>query len=153
MTLDQFQHADARLRALPMTLFSGEPELMGEPILSEAELQVYIDAFSRTGFTGALNWYRNLSRNWLDTQGVPDEVRVPALMVSTDNDLFLPPNTTRDMERYVPDLERRLLLDCGHWTQHEQPEKTNAILIEWLERRIRPIIPVAVKQSSGAQGD
>ena len=32
--------------------------------LSEEELQVYVDAFERTGFTGGLNWYRNIDRNW-----------------------------------------------------------------------------------------
>ena len=32
--------------------------------LSEDELQVYIDAFTRTGFHGGLSYYRNLDRNW-----------------------------------------------------------------------------------------
>ena len=34
------------------------------PWLSEAELAVYVEAFERTGFTGGLNWYRNIDRNW-----------------------------------------------------------------------------------------
>jgi pimeloyl-ACP methyl ester carboxylesterase len=28
------------------------------------ELQVFVDTFTRTGFTGGINWYRNFSRNW-----------------------------------------------------------------------------------------
>ncbi len=34
------------------------------PWLSEQDLAVYVDAFERTGFTGGLNWYRNIDRNW-----------------------------------------------------------------------------------------
>ena len=32
--------------------------------LSEEELAVYVETFQRTGFTGGLNYYRNLDRNW-----------------------------------------------------------------------------------------
>src|SRR3974390_3368878 len=67
LTQKQFSRAEARLRALPMTLFVGEPAVMGETVMTEAELRVYIDAFTRTGFAGPLNWYRNLRANWLDT--------------------------------------------------------------------------------------
>jgi pimeloyl-ACP methyl ester carboxylesterase len=31
-------------------------------------------------------------------------------------------------------------LDCGHWIQQEEPEKTNQILLEWLERKIKPFL-------------
>jgi pimeloyl-ACP methyl ester carboxylesterase len=36
----------------------------------------------------------------------------------------------------VPDLERHTLADCGHWTQQEQPEAVNALLLDWLARRM-----------------
>ncbi|MFX5370356.1 hypothetical protein ABTD31_19495, partial [Acinetobacter baumannii] len=36
----------------------------GEPFLKPAELDFYADAYDKTGFTGGLNYYRNLSRNW-----------------------------------------------------------------------------------------
>jgi hypothetical protein len=32
--------------------------------LSDADLEVYVKAFERTGFRGGLNWYRNVDRNW-----------------------------------------------------------------------------------------
>ncbi len=40
------------------------------------------------------------------------------------------------METYVPRLEKRLIRDCGHWTQQEKPEELNALLIDWLTRTI-----------------
>lgn len=139
MTPEALQ-ADPRLRPLPLSLLAGrEPTAVGEPVMPDAELQVYIEAFQRNGFTGPLNWYRNLHRNWLDTEGSSDRVEIPALMVCASHDLFLPPSATVGMEAHVPDLERRLIENCGHWTQHEQPEAVNAILIDWLERRARPL--------------
>ena len=36
----------------------------GEPIMSESELGVFISAFDASGFSGCLNWYRNLNRDW-----------------------------------------------------------------------------------------
>ncbi|MCK9544539.1 MAG: alpha/beta hydrolase, partial [Novosphingobium sp.] len=99
MTLADLR-ADARLNALPVTVFGREPALMGDPIVDEAELAVYAAAFRRTGFAGAINWYRNFHRNWLDTENTADVVPVPSLMVVADNDIFLPPETTRGMERH-----------------------------------------------------
>ena len=122
-----------------MTLFTGEPAVMGEAVLSETELEVYIEAFGKTRFEGALNWYRNLPRNWHDAADKGERVDVPALMVSASDDLFLPPETTLGMEQIVPDLERALIRSCGHWTQQEQPEAVNRIIIDWLERRMRPL--------------
>jgi pimeloyl-ACP methyl ester carboxylesterase len=103
--------------------------------LSEADLDHYTGEFTRAGFRGGLNWYRNLRRNWEDTAGTPDEVTVPALMVSAEHDIFLPPATTRGMERVVPDLERHTVASCGHWTQQEKPDEVNALLLDWLARR------------------
>ena len=56
-------------------------------------------------------------------------------MVCAAQDIFLPPSTTRGMERIVPDLERHTVADCGHWTQQEKPEEVNALLLDWIGRR------------------
>jgi soluble epoxide hydrolase / lipid-phosphate phosphatase len=142
LSLAQFRAGDPRLHTLPMSLFTGEPSVMGEPLLDEQDLDVFTNAFTKTGFTGPLNWYRNQARNWQAHEAKEpatrcDTIGVPALMISTSDDIFLPPETTKGMERYVPDLERRLILDCGHWTQHEKPEEVTAILLDWLERRMK----------------
>jgi pimeloyl-ACP methyl ester carboxylesterase len=39
------------------------------------------------------------------------------------------------MEAYVPDLEKALIKDCGHWTQQEHPDELNRIMIGWLKKR------------------
>jgi len=106
-----------------------------DPILSDAEKQVFVDTFSKTGFTGGINWYRNMTRNWERSADLDHTVRVPALMIMAENDPVLPPSATEGMEALVPDLEKVLVRDCGHWTQQEKPGEVSALLIGWRRRR------------------
>jgi pimeloyl-ACP methyl ester carboxylesterase len=106
-----------------------------EPILSAEEKKVFVDTFSRTGFTGGINWYRNFSRNWQRSADLDHTVRVPSLMIMAENDRVLPPSAADGMERVVPDLEKYLVRDSGHWTQQEKPEEVSAKLIEWRRKR------------------
>lgn len=135
--LDIFRRDFSKFSALPMRLLFGDERPQGAPLLSEEELQFYVAAYRKTGFTGGLNWYRNLRQNWQDSQDSDDMVHVPALMVSAADDYFLPPDSTRGMEDHVPDLERHIIPDCGHWVQHEAAEEVNRIMLQWLERRMR----------------
>lgn len=105
------------------------------PILSPEEKQVFVDTFSKTGFTGGINWYRNLSRNWQRAVDLDHTVRVPSLMIMAENDVVLPPSAADGMEKLVPDLEKYLVKDSGHWTQQEKPEEVSAKLIEWRRKR------------------
>jgi epoxide hydrolase A/B len=105
------------------------------PILSEAEKQVFVETFQRTGFTGGINWYRNFTRNWQRSEGLDLTVRVPSLMIMAENDAVLPPSAADGMEKLIPDLEKYLVRDSGHWTQQEKPEEVSAKLIEWRRRR------------------
>ena len=105
------------------------------PILSAEEKKVFVDTFTRTGFTGGINWYRNFTRNWERSAGLDHNVRVPSLMIMAENDAVLPPSAADGMERLVPDLEKHLVKDSGHWTQQEKPDEVSAKLIEWRRKR------------------
>ena len=105
------------------------------PILSAEEKKVFVDTFSNTGFTGGINWYRNYTRNWQRSAGLDYTVRVPSLMIMAEHDPVLPPSAADGMEKLVPDLEKYLVRDSGHWTQQEQPAEVSAKLIEWRRRR------------------
>ena len=106
-----------------------------ERFLTEAEFDAFVATFQRTGFTGGINWYRNFTRNWERAADLPTQVSVPSLMVMAENDAVLPPSAADGMERFVTDLEKKLVTGSGHWTQQEQPEQVNAILLDWLDRR------------------
>ncbi|MGK2742292.1 alpha/beta fold hydrolase [Tepidicaulis sp. LMO-SS28] len=107
----------------------------GERLLTDEEYAVYTKAFEESGWEGGINWYRNFSRNWRETEGVEQKVNVPALMISAADDVVLSPAMTEGMEKYVPDLEKHIIQDCGHWTQSEKPDELNALMVEWLKRR------------------
>lgn len=123
--------------ALVRVLEAWSPEFdPREPVLPPEEQAVFAEAFARTGFTGGINWYRNFTRNWEMAEGLPTRIDgVPCLMVMADGDAVLPPSAADGMEDRIGDLEKRLVTGSGHWTQQEQPEQLNAILIDWLDRR------------------
>ena len=106
----------------------------GELMMSDEELAVFIEAFEYSGFHAACNWYRNFTRNWETTAAIEQKVVHPSLMIYGRYDMV--PKT--DMSEYVDDLEMHTL-DCGHWIQQEKPLETNQILIEWLNRRMKPL--------------
>jgi non-specific protein-tyrosine kinase len=105
------------------------------PILSPEEKQVFVETFTKSGFTGGINWYRNMSRNWQRSADIDHTVRVPSLMIMAENDQVLPPSSADGMEKIIPDLEKYLVRGSGHWTQQEKPEEVSAKLIEWRRKR------------------
>ena len=107
-----------------------------EPILSAEEKKVFVDTFTKTGFTGGINWYRNFTRNWERSANLDFTIRVPSLMIMAENDRVLPPSAADGMEKLVPDLEKHLVKGSGHWTQQEKPEEVSNKLIDWYRRRI-----------------
>ena len=126
---------EARNLELINAIQADESMWPGEPLLTPAELNVFVDTFTRTGFTGGINWYRNMTRNWELSGTMEQKVHVPGLMIMAEDDIVLSPAMADGMERFVPDLERVLIKHCGHWTQQEHPEETSAAMIDWLKRR------------------
>ncbi|HEY5107344.1 MAG TPA: alpha/beta hydrolase [Caulobacteraceae bacterium] len=106
-----------------------------ESFLEPQEMAAFIETFEATGFTGGINWYRNFSRNWRLSEGIPERIEVPSLMIMAELDAVLPPSAADGMEAFVPDLEKTLIENCGHWTQQERPDAINRALLGWLDRR------------------
>ena len=50
--------------------------------------------------------------------------------------MILPLSSADGMEDFISDLEKHTILDSGHWTQQEQPEEVNRVIVEWLNRKI-----------------
>lgn len=103
--------------------------------LSQAELDHYVAEFTRTGFTGGLNWYRNLHRNWeLTPQLEGAKVEVPSLFISGAFDPVLALSPPEAQEEWLTDHRGTVLVDdAGHWVQQEKPDEVNAALIDFLE--------------------
>lgn len=102
--------------------------------LGEEELAVYVQAFERTGFTGGLNWYRNIDRNWELTEAVAERrVEQPAMFLTGELDpvrRFMPAEAMRG---WVTDLRAEIVVPgAGHWVQQQAPAAVNAALLEFL---------------------
>lgn len=118
--------------------YYGKPlpaQFPGNDVLDAQELGFYAKHFELTGFTPAINWYRNLSRNWKAGLDIDQTIRVPSLMISARHDVVLRPGMADGMNAHVPDLERHVIDDCWHWTPEEKPQELNRLAISWLNRR------------------
>ncbi|MFF5232436.1 alpha/beta fold hydrolase [Dactylosporangium sp. NPDC000521] len=103
----------------------------GEPVMSDSELAVFVSAFETSGFTGGINWYRNLDRNWRLLADVDPVIRQPTLMIYGDRDAI---QRSERLTEFVPGVEV-VSLDCGHWIQQEKPEETNQAMLKWLDQQ------------------
>jgi pimeloyl-ACP methyl ester carboxylesterase len=105
----------------------------------EDDFSVYVDTFTRTGFTGGLNWYRASDAVWREKQGRPDEpVTVPIIFVAGDRDPVLEPTFAgldpfESMRATVPGLAGiRLIPEAGHFVQMEAADQVNQLMLEFL---------------------
>jgi pimeloyl-ACP methyl ester carboxylesterase len=123
------------LRPGPEGLIERIPEPDGLPSwISADELDHYVAEFSRTGFTGGLNWYRNMDRNW-EIQGnlTSAAITVPAMFIAGTDDLvlgFIRPDRAKEV---ITGPYREVLIEgAGHWLQQERPGQVNEALLDFL---------------------
>lgn len=118
----------------PGMAFIGFAELdsiPGDSFMSDTELDVFVDAFKESGFTGGLNWYRNFSRNWEIIGAYEQYIHQPTLLIYGEYDMVPKKPNLSD---FVGDLTTTTL-PCGHWIQQELPAETNAAILKWLEEK------------------
>ena len=104
--------------------------------LSAEDLAFYTAEFERSGFSGGLNRYRNVDRDFEDLAMVAGRpIEVPALFVggSKDGPTLWGAKAIGRFADTLPRLHQSLILDgCGHWTQQERPDEVNAALLDFL---------------------
>ena len=117
-----------------------EPPPMPWPWLSALELEFFVSEYSRTGFTGGLNWYRSMDLKWRQRkpfEGV--QSKVPAWFVGSERDVDLEGFHGDDplslMRAIFPNLvDVRMLPEVGHMMPLEASDALNAVLLEYLAR-------------------
>jgi pimeloyl-ACP methyl ester carboxylesterase len=102
--------------------------------LSEEELAVYVEAFQRTGFTGPLNWYRNMDRNWELTERVAGRrVEQPAMFLTGERDPVRKFSPGETMAGWLTDMRANIVVPgAGHWVQQQAPQAVNEALLDFL---------------------
>jgi pimeloyl-ACP methyl ester carboxylesterase len=106
--------------------------------LAPEDMDAFVKAFSRTGFTGGLNYYRNLDRNWrCEAAFVGLRVEVPALYMVGERDTGLAIPGMQDiiqaMSALAPQLRgSHVIPKAGHWLPQEAPDAVNSALLGFL---------------------
>jgi pimeloyl-ACP methyl ester carboxylesterase len=108
--------------------------LTPRPFMTEDELAVFIRAFERTGFTGGLNYYRNIDRNWALTEHLAGRtIDCPSLFLTGSDDAVATFMSAARLPEVLTDLRGHIVIDgAGHWIQQERPEEVSAAITGFL---------------------
>lgn len=128
-----------------MFVEEGEPILnaFSEPAelpawLSPRAMEHYIAEYTRTGFTGAINYYRCRDRNWEITAFLDGAlVHQPSMYIGGDEDPSLEPAEIRalydQLEKFHPGMRQKVLLPAiGHSAAEEAVGEVNDLLLDFL---------------------
>jgi pimeloyl-ACP methyl ester carboxylesterase len=108
--------------------------------------QAYVDAWSQPGaLTGGLNYYRAAhigpptgESGEFAAQGGVDPaafiIKVPTLVVWGEKDIYLLTGNLDGLERFVPNLKIERIPEASHWVIHEEPERVNGLIREFLSK-------------------
>jgi len=104
--------------------------------MTKAEFDTYAAEFERNGFTGPLNRYRNLDRDWEDLAAFDGAtITQPAIYIAGELDastVWLA-DAIAQQPAWLPGLTgTHLLHGCGHWVQQERPDQVNDLILNWL---------------------
>lgn len=131
---EQFEQLPPQMKVLSLLKVMQRSQSGGAPLLTDDERDYYVNAFTKSGFTNPVNWYRNWTRNWEALEGVNQLVNIPTLFIGAVDDVIIAPEHIETMRPLVADLTIEMLEPCGHWTQQERPDDVNHLIISWLNR-------------------
>ena len=95
---------------------------------TEADLVHYRQAFTEECMRGAVSWYRAAMTH----AGPDDPIHTPTLLVWGQRDPALAEHLAPESLQTCTDGRLELLPDVGHWTPHDAPERTGALLLAHL---------------------
>ena len=84
------------------------------------------------------SYRKTLEASVAQDRGAPIEnIRVPTLVVSGDEDTVYPPELARDVARRIPNAELVMIKGAGHLVNLERPGRFNEVLMDFIERQER----------------
>ncbi|KAL8907306.1 MAG: hypothetical protein Q9207_001483 [Kuettlingeria erythrocarpa] len=107
--------------------------------LPDADLEVYVNEYARTGFQGGLNWYRVSTDSALQKDldlYTGKKLEAPCLYMVGRKDWLLhqTPNPLERMEKACTKLQGPVMVEgAGHWVQQEQPQKVIEHVLQFLK--------------------
>ncbi|PFH58798.1 hypothetical protein XA68_13190 [Ophiocordyceps unilateralis] len=118
------------------------PEIGSPPLLSEEELDYYVDQYmlqEAPQLRGPLNWYRMSQIDWEEELSMAENkpvLEMPTLFIAATEDIALPPSLSAGMERHMTNLTRGEV-QSSHWALTQAPDAVNEQLGKWLSRFLK----------------
>lgn len=106
--------------------------------LSGQDLDYLVSQYSRSGFRGGLNRYRNFERDWRELPELSESIiEQPALFIAGNRDPVLDyipgKRLHEEMDEMYANLRGKYIFEgIGHWVQQEAPAATNEVLLQFL---------------------
>lgn len=113
-----------------------EPPPLPWPWLSELEMEIFVSEYSRSGFTGGLNWYRSMDIKWRERKPFEGKSSpVPAFFIGSENDCdlegFHGDHPIALMRAQFPDLRAvDMIPGAGHLVQLECSADVTRLLLK-----------------------
>jgi pimeloyl-ACP methyl ester carboxylesterase len=102
--------------------------------MTPEDLDYYVAAYSKSGFRGGLNWYRNFPTFLQDTIELEGRKIVqPSIFITGSEDPVRKMTGGKTGQEHFEDLRSIHVIDGpGHWVQLEAVEETNTLVLEFL---------------------
>ena len=135
--------------------------LRRQPVHREAftpeDVRRYKQALARPeALTAALNYYRALRNPAHRGRHENAPINVPTLLLWGEQDAYLSPRLTENLNAWVTNLRVVRFPDVSHWIQNDAPERVNRLMIDFLRgvpvpRRDDSHSPYSVSDSEGTR--
>ncbi|OIW17487.1 hypothetical protein TanjilG_22599 [Lupinus angustifolius] len=110
--------------------------------LTEDELAYFVSKFEKTGFTGGLNYYRNLNLNWeLAAAWTGAKIKVPVKFITGELDMVYTSSRIKDyihgggFKEDVPNLEEVIVQKgVAHFNNQEAAEEISNHIYEFIRK-------------------
>jgi 3-oxoadipate enol-lactonase len=112
------------------------PENVRKLIGSRARPEAFDALWESVTQTRDDSYRKTLEASVAQDRGAPIEnIRVPTLVVSGDEDTVYPPGMAREVARRIPGAELTLIKGAGHLVNLERPGRFNEVVMDFLERQ------------------
>ncbi len=119
-------------------------EIAANKWLPDSELAIYAQEYGRNGYQGGLQWYRT-NTSGMNTAELRlysgRTIDIPSCFIAGKSDWGIYQRPGGDMTQMQKEVLTNMAGGChliegaGHWVQQEQPEKTSALLLDFLKVR------------------
>jgi soluble epoxide hydrolase/lipid-phosphate phosphatase len=109
-------------------------------VMSEVDLEAYVEAYRKTGFFGIDAFYMNDAANGVYYAQAPAQLELPVLFITGQSDYVCDTehsDLARPMRERCADLTY-VVLEAGHWLPQEAPEACSSAILAWLSDKVRP---------------